>query len=158
MGEHQRGFDGEGAEHLGGGAVVEIVEAATQRLPVDGDADLTGVGEGSLQHGSVTAESGFQGSGVKLQQDVADGRVRRRTAPGQGEGRIQGLAVLIDEDGDVTIAIGACDDGEDGEQQNIAKLVTSALCPPGIGDVLQQGEQRGECSHGNLQLGCRARS
>ena len=40
MGEHERGVGGERAEHLGGGAVVEVIEAAPQRLAVQRDAAL----------------------------------------------------------------------------------------------------------------------
>jgi len=37
--QHQRGVGGEDAEHLRGGAVAELVEAAAQRFAIDRQAD-----------------------------------------------------------------------------------------------------------------------
>jgi hypothetical protein len=42
MGEHERRIGREGAQHLGCGALAEIVEAAAQCLAVERDAALSG--------------------------------------------------------------------------------------------------------------------
>ena len=47
--QHQRGVGGEDAEHLRGGAVAELVEAAAQRLAIDGQAGRARLGTGRLQ-------------------------------------------------------------------------------------------------------------
>jgi hypothetical protein len=55
---------------LGGGTISDVVEAAAQRLAVDGDADLSGRGKRNLMQGGVAAEGSFQRTGVKPVEDV----------------------------------------------------------------------------------------
>jgi hypothetical protein len=60
----------------------------------------------------------------------------------------------IDEGDDTAIRIAASHDGQDGEQQHMGKIVELPLPTTGIGNVCQQAQQRRECNHGNLRLGC----
>src|SRR3954452_3456747 len=53
MGEHERGVGREGAQHLGRGALAEVVEAAAQCLAVERDAALSGRRARRLKAGSV---------------------------------------------------------------------------------------------------------
>src|SRR6059058_2137911 len=46
--QHQRGVGGEDTEHLRGGAVAELVEAAAQRLAIDRQAGCARLGAGRL--------------------------------------------------------------------------------------------------------------
>ena len=76
VGEHEGGVGGERAQHLGGGTVVEGVEAAAQRLAVERDAALPRRGVRRLQQGGMTAEGGLYPGRIEPLQDAADGRVR----------------------------------------------------------------------------------
>jgi hypothetical protein len=59
VGEHEGGVDGERTEHLGGGAVVEVVKAAAQRLAIEGDAALSALATRGLEQGGVAAKCTF---------------------------------------------------------------------------------------------------
>src|SRR5271166_4659640 len=54
--EHERRIGGERAQHLRGGAVVEIVDAATQRLSVQRDTALPGLCTCRLKQRGMLAE------------------------------------------------------------------------------------------------------
>ena len=128
-GEHQRGVCGERAQHLDGGAVVEFVETAAQRLAIQCNAALSGCGARRLQQGGMAAEGRFHPGRVEPLEDVADGSVRRRAAPVQAEGRVQPAAMDVDEGDDAAIRVAAGYDGKDGEQQHMEQLVELPLRP-----------------------------
>src|SRR3954470_14246851 len=66
---HQRGVGGEDAEHLCGGAVAELVEAAAQRLAIERQAGRARRGAGRLQQAGMAAEDGLEGAAVEALQD-----------------------------------------------------------------------------------------
>jgi len=158
MREHQGGVGGERAQHLGGGAVVELVEAAAQRLAIEGDAALSGRGARRLQPGSMAAEGRFHRGRIEPLEDVADGGVRRCSAPVQTGHRVQPATMDADEGDDAAIRVAARHDGEDGEQQHVGQRVEPALRPARIRNLRQHVQQRRKRGHGNLQPGCRPRS
>jgi hypothetical protein len=158
MGKHKSGVGGECAEHLGGGAVIEVVEAAAQRLAIEGNAGLSGPCACGLQKGGMAAEDLLDRIRVEPLKNVADGSMSGRAAPAQSEERVQAAAMDVDEGDDATIRVAAGHDGEDGKQQHVGQLVQLALRPARIRNFLQQAQQRRECSHGNLRFGCRPRS
>jgi len=158
MGEHEGRVGGERAQHLGGGAVVETIEASAQRLSIQRDAALPGLCTCSLKQRGMLAEDVLDVGGIEPLEDVADRGVSRRTTPRQTEGLVQPAAMDIDEGDDASIRVAAGHDGKDGEQQHVGKLVLLALATAGIGNARQQAQQRRECVHGNLRLGCRPRS
>ena len=91
--QDQRGVGGEDAEHLRGGAVAELVEAAAQRLAIDRQAGRTRLGAGRPQQAGMAAEDGLEGAAVEALQDIADRGVRRRVATsGQRSGSSAGGA------------------------------------------------------------------
>ena len=99
--EHQRGIDRERAEHLFGLGVVEIVEAALQRLAVErDDAGLGRIGR-EIEVRAVFAKRLFDIGGVEPLQNIADGRMRRRPLPLDLEGFVQGsqmrFEVVLDQ-------------------------------------------------------------
>ena len=157
VGEHQGGVGGEGAEDLGGGAVVEVVETATQCLAIQSNAALSRRCPGGLQPGGVAAEDGLDCGWVEPSKDVADGGMGGRAAPVQSEDPIEVATVDVDEGYDATVRVAAGDDGENGKQQHIWQLVELALGPARVRNFLQQAQQRRERSHGNLRVGCRPR-
>jgi len=161
--KHERGVGGERAEHLRRGAVVELVKAAAQRLAIESDAAVPWRGARRLQQGGMAAEGRLHPGRVEPLEDVADGRVRRRAAPFQAEGRVQLAAVDVDEGDDVrrtspfdaAIRVAAGHDGQDGEQQHMRQLVELPLRPARIRDVRQHVQQRRKRSHGTLRPSCR---
>jgi hypothetical protein len=106
----------------------------------------------------MAAEHRFQLDRIQPFEDVADGGVGGRTAPFQAEHGVQPVAMHVDEGDDAAIRVAAGHDGEDGKQQHMRKLVDLPLATTGIGNFSEQAQQRRECSHGNLRLGCRPRS
>jgi len=83
MGKHERGVGGERAERLGGGPIAELVEAAAQRLAIEGDAALSGGGARRLQQGCMAAKDYLQRGRIEPLEDVADGGVRGCPPPFQ---------------------------------------------------------------------------
>lgn len=157
MGQDEGCIRGKGAKYLSRGAVVERVEAAAQGFAVERDAALAGLA-GCMRLAGMAAERRFHLEGVQTLEDVADCGVRRRAPPCQPEGLVQFGAVDVDKGDNATVRVGAANDGENGEQQDVGQLVEFALGAPGIGNVGQQVQQRRERDHGNLRLGCFARS
>ena len=95
---------------------------------------------------------------VKALENVADGGMRRRSAPVQAEGRVQLVTVDGDEGDYTAIRVAAGHDGQDGEQQHVGQLVDLPLRPARIRDVRQHVQQRRKHSHGNLHPRCRRKS
>src|SRR5271169_5161648 len=95
MGEHQGGVGGERAQHLGGGTVIEAVEAAAQSLAVESDAALSWSCLRRLQLGGMAAENSLHRSRIEPLKDVADGSVRGCATPVQPEGRIEPAAMDV---------------------------------------------------------------
>src|SRR6186713_3130966 len=91
-------------------------------------------------------------------EDVADCGVRGCAAPFQTEGRVQPVAMDVDEGDDAPRRIAAGHDGKYREEQHMWQLVELSLCPAWIGNLRQQAQKRRECSHGNLRFGCRPKS
>lgn len=120
MCEHEGGVGGECAEHLGGGAVVEVVEAAAQRLTVQRDAAVSRRRACRLQQSGMAAEDRFHIGRIEPFEDVADGCVRGRAAPFQTEGDIQPVAMDVDEGDDAAIR---------GNRQPTAAALVIPCCP-----------------------------
>ena len=139
-------------------AIADAAAASAQRLAVQRDAALSRRCACCLQLCRVATEDRLHRDRIKPLQDVADGGVRRRTSPFQAEYLIQSAAVHVDEGDDAAVGVAAGHEGEDGKQQHIRQLVELALRPARVGNLCQQVQQRRECSHGNLLLGCRPRS
>ncbi len=158
MGEHEGGVGGECAQQPRRGAVAEVVEGAAQRLAIQCDRALSGCRARGLQPGGMAAEHRLHIDRVEPVEDVADGGVRGGAAPFQAEHGVQPVAMQVDEGDDAAIRVAAGHDGEDGKQQHVGKLVDLPLPTTRIGDFGEQAQQRRECSHGNLRLGCHPRS
>ena len=72
MREHQGGVGSQRAQHLSRGAVVEVVEAAAQRLAVESDAGVRSFGMCILQLRRMAAKGIFDRPRVETLEDVAD--------------------------------------------------------------------------------------
>ena len=147
MGQDERVLAGERAEHLRRGPVVQVVEAAPQRLAVQRDGppprrgggvpELLGMGaEGGLDLGRVErAEAGAQG---------VDGG--RATEAGTEDG-VEPLAMHADEQADAAVGGRPGEDGQHREEQQGSEAVALALAAARVGDLFQGGEQPGERHH-----------
>src|SRR6201993_2085969 len=93
MGKDEGGLGGERAQHLGGRAVVELVEAAPQRLAIQRDAALPGCRACGLKQGGMTTEYSLDRRRIEPLEDVADRGVRGRAAPLQTKGGVQLAAI-----------------------------------------------------------------
>ena len=158
VGEHERGIGGERAQHLRRGTVVKIVEAAAQRLAIQGDATLSGRGVRCLQQRSMAAKDRLHRGRIEPLENVADSGVRGCAAPFQTERGVQPVAMDADEGDDAPIRVAAGHDGDDGVQQHVGQPVALTLPTTAIGNFGEQAQQRRDCSHGNLRPGCRPRS
>jgi hypothetical protein len=63
--QHRRGVSGEDVEHLRGGAVAEVVEAAAQRFAIDRQAGCARLDAGRLQEAGMAVEDGLEGAAVE---------------------------------------------------------------------------------------------
>ncbi|MDQ2944504.1 MAG: hypothetical protein M3Y27_00915 [Acidobacteriota bacterium] len=90
--------------------------------------------------------------------DVTDRGVRGRAPPFQAKGGIQFVAMHVDERDDAAIRVAACDNGENGEQQNVRQLVELAFGSARIRNIGQYVQQRRKLGHGNLRFGCHLKS
>ena len=158
MGKDEGGLGGERAQHLGGSAVVEIVEAAPQRLAIQRDAALPGCRACGLKQGGMATEYSLDRRRIEPLEDVADRGVRGRAAPLQTKGGVQLAAIDVDKRDDASIRVPAGHNGEDGEQQHVRQFVDLPLRPAWIRNFRQQAQQRREFGHGNLRHGCHPRN
>jgi hypothetical protein len=149
--EHQRRIDRERAEHLFGLGVVEIVEAALQRLAVErDDAGLSRIGR-EIEEGGVFAKHLFDIRGVEPLQNISDGRMRRRPFPLDLEGFVQRSQMRLAVCLDAAIRIGPAHDGQNGKQQDVRQPIEFALGAARVGDCGEQREKWLQGLHGDLR-------
>jgi len=125
--EDQRRIDRESAEHLFGLGVVEIVEAALQRFAVERDDAALGLVGRAVEEGGVFTKRLFDIRGVEPLQNIANGRMRRRSFPLDLESCIQRSPMRLEVGLDAAIRIGPAHDGEDGKQQYVRQPIEFAL-------------------------------
>jgi len=150
--EQQIGASVERVQHLGGFAILEVIEAALQGLAVQGDDALRGFVADRLQAGGMAAERLLDRVRVKSLKNIANGGMGGRSFPFQAEGVVQAGTVDADEGDDTPERIRSGYDGQDGEQQDVGQLVELAFRPS---RVLHRGQQAEKCierSHGNLRV------
>jgi len=156
VGEDERRLAGERAEHLRRGPVVEVVEAAPQRLAVERDDPPPRRGGDVIEPLGVAAEGGLQLGRVERVQEGAQRVDGGGAAEAGAEGGVEPLAVHADEQADAAVGGGAGQDGQDAEQQQVGEAVAPALAAARVRDPLQGGEQAGERHHGGLRCGGRS--
>ena len=114
---------------------MEIVEAPAQGLAIERNAARPWLRAGRLQPGRVLAERGFDIGRRKSLKNIANGRVRRRSAPCETKRGIQFGAMHVDEGDDAAIGVAAGYDRQNGKQQHVGQLVLLALPAAGIRDL-----------------------
>ena len=112
MGQDERRLAGERAEHLGGGLIVQVVEAAPQRLAVQRDDPPPRCGADVTKMLGVAAEGGLDLGRVERVQEGAQRVDRWGAAEAGAEGHVQPLAMHADEQADAAVGGGAGQDGQ----------------------------------------------
>ena len=106
MAQHQGAVGGEGADQVGRPGVGELVEAAAQRLAVEGD-HAHALARGALvQDLCVQTEHGLDVARRNTLKDPAHRGVSRRAPPVQPEGLLEPMQVNVDEAVDRAVGIG----------------------------------------------------
>src|SRR4051794_6763146 len=89
----QKNGEPKGAEHMSRGPVVQVIEAAAQRLAVQRDGAFAGHLDGSVQLPCMAAEGPLQIVPVERQEQTAQGVHRRRPAQAGAESGVQAVAL-----------------------------------------------------------------
>src|SRR3954466_2458112 len=152
MSEHQRRGAVQGTDQMDGGPVLELVEAAAQRLAIESN-DAHALATDMLgQQGGVQAKDVFQSLRVQPPQNGAQRRVGRHTPPVQAESVTQRHQMDVDEAVDGAIRVRPRQQAEDRKQQDVTQAVHLALGTPGIRHRGQEIEKMAERLHGNRSL------
>ena len=121
--------------------VVQIVEAALERLAVARDDARSGRRCRIAQLSGMPAEGGLQlGRGERLEQG-AHGVDGRRSAEAGAEGRVEALAMHADEHPNAAVGGGARQDGQHGEEQQVGERIAPALRAARVRALFQQGQR-----------------
>ena len=103
MGQHDGRVGGERAQHLRGGTIVEVVEAATRRPAIQGDGAGAGGCACGLQQSGMATEHHLHIRRIEAPENVARSRVGGGAAPLQTERGVQPVAMDVDEGDDAAI-------------------------------------------------------
>jgi hypothetical protein len=151
MREDKGRLAGERAQHLGGGLVVQMVEAAPKRLAVQRDDPPPWWSHAATEMLGMVAEGGLDLGWVERVQEGAQRVDGRGAAEAGAEGGVEPLAMHADEQADAAVGGGAREDRQHREQQQGSEAITLALAAARVGDLFQGGEQAGERYHGGLR-------
>ena len=156
MRQDQGRLAGEGAQHVRGSPVVQMVEAALERLAVERhDAWLAGW-RPAAQLPGMLAQGSLQLGRIERLKQSAQGIDGRGPAQRGAEHRVEALTMHGDEDQDAALGGGACQDGQHRKQQQVGERVALPLASTRVRDLFQRGEQASERHHGGLQHRCGA--
>jgi hypothetical protein len=95
--QDQRSVAGKRAQHVRGGLIMQVVEAAPQRLAVQRDGAPALSADALVEALGVAPESGFEIGRVERENEVAHGIDRRSAPETSAEHRVQAFAVDVDE-------------------------------------------------------------
>ena len=119
MRQHQRGIDGERAEHLPCLGVVEAIETALERFAIERQEACAGTRRGCVQVGGVFARDLFYFRRAQPLQNISDGGMSGRPSPAEPEGLVQFSPMNFDEGTDAAIRVGAARNRQNGKQQDV---------------------------------------
>src|SRR3954449_9794627 len=144
VGQDEGGVTGKGAEHMSCGPVVQVIEAAAQRLAIKCDGALPSHLDRPVQLVRMAAEGSLEI--VPLEQTAQ--RVHRRCPAQAGaEGGVQAVALNGDEGDDLLVGGRPC---ENREQQQMAQAIALSLRAAWIMDSFKRGKQRTKRHQGDL--------
>jgi hypothetical protein len=147
VGQDEGGVAGERTQHLDGGSVVQVVEAAPQRLAVQRDDPPPWRGGSVSKLLGMVAEGGLDLGRVERVEEGAQGVDGGRATKAGTEGGVEPLAMHADEQADAAVGGRAGEDGQHREEQQGSEAVTLTLAAARVGDLFQSGEQPGERHH-----------
>jgi hypothetical protein len=141
MAKNDLAVGGKGAQHMCRIAVVEGIEAAAQRLAVNGHRrrDVGALGRNFRKSAGMVAEHPLHLRGVEAVQDEAHRRIGRRAAERQAKPAVQAIQVGPDERVHLTIRPRSGQHAENCEQQDRRQRIHLPLIAARIGNL---GEQR----------------
>ena len=105
VGQDEGGVAGKRAEHMSRFPVVQVIEAAAQRLAIERDAQSPAVQR-------MTAEGGLEIVLVERQEQIAQRVHGWRSSEARPEGRVQAVALDGDEGDDLLVGGRACQNPE----------------------------------------------
>ena len=140
MREDEGRLAGKGAEHLGGGLVVQMVEAAPQRLAIQRDDPSPWRGDRVTKMLGMAAEGGLDHGWVERVQEGAQRVDGRSAAVAGAKGGVEPLAMRADKQADAAVGGGAGEDGQHREQQQVSEAVALALAAARVRNLIQGGE------------------
>jgi hypothetical protein len=149
--QDQRSVAGERAQHVGGGLIIQVVEAAAQRFTVQRDSAPARCADLLLVEAlGVAPERGFEIGRIERQEEVAQSVERRGTAETGAEDGVQALAVDVDEGDDTLVRGRSGEHRQDREQQQRGQRVAPTLRAARVVDLVERGEQQRKWHDGDL--------
>jgi hypothetical protein len=128
--------------HMRGFAVVECIEAAAQRLSVDGDRGQPFLGGRLRQARGMASKGRLQGGRIDPLENPSQPGVGRRVGQLHAEGVVQSKAMRANELVHLPIGVGAGDHGEDRVEQHGRKIEPLAFPATMIRNLPQNLQQR----------------
>ncbi len=151
MRKGQCGVCGEGAQHVGGGLIVQVVETVPQSLPIQRNRGQALPSSHSMQATSVMAEGSLEIGWVERQDEIAHGVKSRSASEAGTEGLVQALTMQADERGDALVRGRARQDGQNSEKKHVRQRVAFALTPARVSDFLERSQQLSKGEHSGLR-------
>jgi hypothetical protein len=101
--QDQRSVAGKRAQHVGGRLIVQVVEAAAQRLAIQRDSAPARRTDPLVQVTGVTAKGSFEIGRVEREEEIAQGVERRSALEADAELPVQALAMDVNESDDALV-------------------------------------------------------
>src|SRR3954447_20693551 len=150
VGQDEGDVAGEGAEHMSRFPVVQVVEAAAQRLAIEGDGALPGHLDRPVQRVRMTAESSLEIVPLERQEQTAQRVHGWRSSEARPEGSVQAIALDGDEGDDLLVGGRTRQNRQNREQQQMAQAIALPLRAAWIVDSFERGKQRTKRHQGDI--------
>jgi hypothetical protein len=119
VGEDERRFAAESAQHLSGGLVVKVIETAPECFAIKRDDVPAGRCDRAAQLGGMPAEDRLEVTWIEGVKEAAQGVDRRGAAEAGAESGVEPLAMHADEQANAAVGGGIGEDGQNTEQQQV---------------------------------------
>ena len=139
--QDQRSVAGKRAQHVCGRLIVQVVEAAAQRLAIQSDGAPGLSADPFVETMRVAPKGRFEIGRIEREEEIAQG-VDRRSAPEvRAEDRVQALTVHVDEGDDALVRGRPGEHRQHREQQQRGERIAPALRAARVTDLGERGEQ-----------------
>src|SRR4051812_22013123 len=150
VGQDEGGVAGEGAEHMSRFPVVQVVEAAAQRLAIERDGALAGHLDGPVQLSRMAPEGALEIVLVERQEQTAQRVHGWPPSEARPEGSVQAVALDGDEGDDLLVGGRPRQNRKNREQQQMAQAIALPLRAAWIVDSFERGKQQTKRHQGDL--------